>query len=197
MDNTVFTPTLHKYLVQKRFPRSISSHQETIVHFQDFHPMFNTLSSLKMVNRPLMTQSIPFWTQILCNAGVYFAETSEQFLENSFFRGDLSHVCISETEPLKIQISVNYFAGGISAPQNLHWTVSLFLLGSTIWSRLHLGQVRLRFRIVLIMVWKMTLIRFLRLWIEKKVKMVSQINRWWKDYNQILRQYNWISVGIW
>jgi RNA-binding protein YhbY len=30
-----FTPTLHKYLVQKRFARSISGHQETIAHFQD------------------------------------------------------------------------------------------------------------------------------------------------------------------
>ena len=30
-----FTPTLHKYLVQKRFARSISGHQETIEHFQD------------------------------------------------------------------------------------------------------------------------------------------------------------------
>jgi hypothetical protein len=53
-------PTLHKYLVQKRFARSISGHQETIAHFQDFHPMFNTLSPLKMVKRHLLTQSIPF-----------------------------------------------------------------------------------------------------------------------------------------
>jgi hypothetical protein len=30
-----FTLTLHKYLVQKRFARSISGHQETIAHFQD------------------------------------------------------------------------------------------------------------------------------------------------------------------
>lgn len=37
-------------------------------------------------------------------------------MENSFFRGDLSHACISETEALRIQISVNYFAGEISAP---------------------------------------------------------------------------------
>jgi len=36
---------LHKYLVQKRFARSISGHQETVAHFQDltvclirFHP---------------------------------------------------------------------------------------------------------------------------------------------------------------
>jgi len=34
------------------------------------HRMFNTLSSLKMGNRPLLTQSIPFWTQILCNVRV-------------------------------------------------------------------------------------------------------------------------------
>ena len=40
-----YTLTLHKYLVQKRFARSISGHQETIDHFQDltvcsirFHP---------------------------------------------------------------------------------------------------------------------------------------------------------------
>jgi hypothetical protein len=44
--------TLQKYLVQKRFTHSISGHQETIDHFQDLHPMFNTLSSLKMINRP-------------------------------------------------------------------------------------------------------------------------------------------------
>jgi metal-sulfur cluster biosynthetic enzyme len=31
----VFTLTLQKYLVQKRFARSISGHQETIDHFQD------------------------------------------------------------------------------------------------------------------------------------------------------------------
>ena len=30
-----FTLTLHKYLVQKRFARAISGHQETIAHFQD------------------------------------------------------------------------------------------------------------------------------------------------------------------
>jgi hypothetical protein len=30
-----FTLTLQKYLVQKRFARSISGHQETIAHFQD------------------------------------------------------------------------------------------------------------------------------------------------------------------
>ena len=29
------TPTLHKYLVQKRFSQSISGHQETIARFQD------------------------------------------------------------------------------------------------------------------------------------------------------------------
>ena len=29
------TLTLQKYLVQKRFARSISGHQETLVHFQD------------------------------------------------------------------------------------------------------------------------------------------------------------------
>jgi hypothetical protein len=51
---------LHKYLVQKRFARSITGHQETIAHSQDLHPMFNTLSPLKMINRPLLTQSIPF-----------------------------------------------------------------------------------------------------------------------------------------
>ena len=53
-------PTLHKYLVQKRYARSISGHQETIEHFQDLHPMFNTLSPLKMLTRPLLTQSIPY-----------------------------------------------------------------------------------------------------------------------------------------
>ena len=31
----MLTPTLHKYLVQKRFARFISGHQETIAHFQD------------------------------------------------------------------------------------------------------------------------------------------------------------------
>jgi len=31
----VYTLTLHKYLVQKRFARSISGHQETVAHFQD------------------------------------------------------------------------------------------------------------------------------------------------------------------
>jgi hypothetical protein len=41
---------LHKYLIQKRFTRSISGHQETFAHFQDLHPMCNTLSPLKMVN---------------------------------------------------------------------------------------------------------------------------------------------------
>jgi hypothetical protein len=30
-----FTLTLHKYLVQKCFARSISGHQEAIAHFQD------------------------------------------------------------------------------------------------------------------------------------------------------------------
>ena len=29
------TLTLHKYLVQKRFARSISGHQKTVAHFQD------------------------------------------------------------------------------------------------------------------------------------------------------------------
>ena len=33
--NTGLTPTLHKALVQKRFARSISGHQETIGRFQD------------------------------------------------------------------------------------------------------------------------------------------------------------------
>ena len=33
--NTGQTLTLQKYLVQKRFARSISGHQETIDHFQD------------------------------------------------------------------------------------------------------------------------------------------------------------------
>jgi len=38
------------------------------------HRMFNTLLSLKMINRPLLTQSIiPFWTQILCNVRVYLS----------------------------------------------------------------------------------------------------------------------------
>ncbi len=31
----LLTLTLQKYLVQKRFARSISGHQETIAHFQD------------------------------------------------------------------------------------------------------------------------------------------------------------------
>jgi MFS family permease len=31
----IYTLTLQKYLVQKRFARSISGHQETIDHFQD------------------------------------------------------------------------------------------------------------------------------------------------------------------
>jgi hypothetical protein len=52
--------TLHKYLVQKRFARSIPGHQETIAHFQYLNPMLNTLSPLKMVKRPLPSQSIPF-----------------------------------------------------------------------------------------------------------------------------------------
>jgi hypothetical protein len=41
----MLTLTLHKALVQKRYARSISGHQETLVHFQDltvclipFHP---------------------------------------------------------------------------------------------------------------------------------------------------------------
>jgi hypothetical protein len=32
-----YTLTLQKYLVQKRFARSISGHQETIDHFQDLN----------------------------------------------------------------------------------------------------------------------------------------------------------------
>ncbi len=31
-----FTLTLHKSLVQKRYARPISGHQETLIHFQDF-----------------------------------------------------------------------------------------------------------------------------------------------------------------
>ena len=33
--NAKYTLTLHKHLLQKRFARSISGHQETIAHFQD------------------------------------------------------------------------------------------------------------------------------------------------------------------
>lgn len=38
--------------------------------------------------------------------------------------------------------------GGISLPQNLHFTVLCFSLGFTTCSLLHLGQVRLRCKIV-------------------------------------------------
>jgi len=38
-----FTLTLHKYLAQKRYARSISGHQETLVHFQDCVLCLNTL----------------------------------------------------------------------------------------------------------------------------------------------------------
>ncbi len=47
-ETETFTPTLHKSLAQKRYARSIYGHQETLCHFQDCHPMFNTLSPLKM-----------------------------------------------------------------------------------------------------------------------------------------------------
>ncbi len=58
--NALLTLTLHKSLVQNRFARSISGHQETLVHFQDLHPMSNTLSPLKMAQRPLMASSKAF-----------------------------------------------------------------------------------------------------------------------------------------
>lgn len=43
-----------------------------------------------------------------------------------------------------------YFFGGMSAPQNLHLTVSLFLEAGTIWPLLQTGQVRFRLTIVII-----------------------------------------------
>jgi hypothetical protein len=53
--NPAHPPTVPKYLVQKRFARSISGHQETLVHFSRSHRMFNTLSPLKMTQRPFLT----------------------------------------------------------------------------------------------------------------------------------------------
>ena len=65
--------------------------------------------------------------------------------------------------PLDTQLSdnyclINYLGGGISAPQNLHGTFSLLLSFGTICSRPHLGQVRLRCRIVAITVENIRLI---------------------------------------
>ena len=45
---------------------------------------------------------------------------------------------------------INCLCGGISALQNLQRTICFLLLAGTIWSLLHLGQVRLRLSIVLI-----------------------------------------------
>ena len=51
---------------------------------------------------------------------------------------------------MAFQVKINYLRGGTSAPQNLQGTVCLLLLAGTTWSRIHLGHVRLRCKIVLI-----------------------------------------------
>ena len=44
----------------------------------------------------------------------------------------------------------NLSGGGMSAPQNLHETFSFLFSFGTIWSRPHLGQVRLSLKIIVI-----------------------------------------------
>jgi len=51
---------------------------------------------------------------------------------------------------MAFQVKINYLRGGTSAPQNLQGTVCPLLLAGTTWSRIHLGHVRLRCKIVLI-----------------------------------------------
>jgi len=58
--------TLQKYLVQKRFARSISGDQENDCPFSRPRRMLNTLSSLKMVN-PAFSGTDPIYTVLNSN----------------------------------------------------------------------------------------------------------------------------------
>ena len=82
LSNGEFTPKLHKYLVWKRFARSISGHQETIAHFQDL-----TVCSIRFRPGNIQSRLWRDWTNLYRFELKFYATLG--FTYHSFWRSKI------------------------------------------------------------------------------------------------------------